>query len=135
MEAAIENSFAEYSLFYMALLQKRPVNLRSLLIVATPYHVQVRMEVVIENSFAEYSLFYMALLQKRPIHLRSLLIVATPYHVQVRMEVVIENSFAEYSLFYCSFAKETYKFKRYHILKSQHYSYSIALCMYLNMYA
>jgi len=40
MEVAIENSFAEYSLFYMALLQKRPVNLRSLLIV----------EVAIENS-------------------------------------------------------------------------------------
>ena len=28
---------AEYRLFYRALLQKRPVNLRSLLIVATPY--------------------------------------------------------------------------------------------------
>jgi len=31
-------SFAEYSLFYRALLQQRPVSLRSLLIVATPYH-------------------------------------------------------------------------------------------------
>jgi len=30
-------SFAEYRLFYRALLQKRPVILRSLLIVATPY--------------------------------------------------------------------------------------------------
>jgi len=30
-------SFAEYSLFYRALLQRRPVILRSLLIVATPY--------------------------------------------------------------------------------------------------
>jgi len=30
-------SFAEYSLFYRALLQKRPVILRSLLIAATPY--------------------------------------------------------------------------------------------------
>jgi len=29
-------SFSEYSLFYRALLQKRPVILRSLLIVATP---------------------------------------------------------------------------------------------------
>jgi len=29
-------SFAEYSLFYRALLQKRPMILRSLLIVATP---------------------------------------------------------------------------------------------------
>jgi len=32
-----EVSFAEYYLFYRALLQKRPVILRSLLIVATPY--------------------------------------------------------------------------------------------------
>ena len=30
-------SFAEYRLFYRALLQKRPINLRSLLIVAAPY--------------------------------------------------------------------------------------------------
>ena len=30
-------SFTEYSLFYMALLQKRPITLRCLLIVATPY--------------------------------------------------------------------------------------------------
>jgi len=30
-------SFAEYTLFYRALLQKRPIILRSLLIVATPY--------------------------------------------------------------------------------------------------
>jgi len=35
-------SFAEYSLFYRALLQKRPMILRSLLIVATPYaHTRV----------------------------------------------------------------------------------------------
>ena len=33
----LQVSFAEYSLFYRALLQKRPVVLRSLLIVATPY--------------------------------------------------------------------------------------------------
>jgi len=33
----LQVSFAEYSLFYMALLQKRPIVLRSLLIVATPY--------------------------------------------------------------------------------------------------
>jgi len=31
-------SFAEYSLFYRALVQNRPITLRSLLIVATPYH-------------------------------------------------------------------------------------------------
>ena len=37
--SSLENivSFAEYGLFYRALLQKRPIILRSLLIVATPY--------------------------------------------------------------------------------------------------
>jgi len=36
--------FAEYRLFYRALLQKRPITLRSLLMVATPYvHVYVYM--------------------------------------------------------------------------------------------
>jgi len=34
-------SFAEYSLFYRALLQKRPIILRSLRIVATPYLLQM----------------------------------------------------------------------------------------------
>jgi len=33
----VQVSFAEYSLFYRALVQKRPIILRSLLIVATPY--------------------------------------------------------------------------------------------------
>jgi len=33
----LQVSFAEYSLFYRALLQKRPIILRSLLIVASPY--------------------------------------------------------------------------------------------------
>ena len=33
----LQVSFAEYSLFFRAPLQKRPVILRSLLIVATPY--------------------------------------------------------------------------------------------------
>jgi len=38
-------SFAEYSLFYTALLQKRPMFLGSRLIVATPYHVHCVNEV------------------------------------------------------------------------------------------
>ena len=38
-ERKYEVSLAEYGLFYRALLQKRPINLRSLLIVATPYPV------------------------------------------------------------------------------------------------
>ena len=36
-------SFAEYSLFYRALLQKRPIILRSLLLVATPYQSPKRL--------------------------------------------------------------------------------------------
>jgi len=40
-------SFAEYSLFYMALLQKRPIILRSLLIVATPYLILQHEAVII----------------------------------------------------------------------------------------
>jgi hypothetical protein len=31
-------SFAEYRIFYRALLQKRPIIVRSILSVATPYH-------------------------------------------------------------------------------------------------
>jgi len=37
----LQVSFAEYSLFYRALLQKRPIILRSLLIVATPYEAHI----------------------------------------------------------------------------------------------
>ena len=33
----LQVSFAEYDLFYRALLQKRPIILRSLLVTATPY--------------------------------------------------------------------------------------------------
>jgi len=32
-------SFAEYRVFYRSFLQKRPIILRSLLVVATPYHI------------------------------------------------------------------------------------------------
>jgi len=35
----LQVTFGEYHLFYRALLQKRPVILRSLQVVATPYHV------------------------------------------------------------------------------------------------
>ena len=37
----LQVSFEEYRLFYRALLQKRPMILRSLLIEATPYHVHL----------------------------------------------------------------------------------------------
>jgi len=78
------------------ILQKRPIILRSLLIVATPYlhlyvheclrmHVRVYVYVCVcvcvcmcminYTSLVQNSLFYRALLQKRPIILRSLLIM------------------------------------------------------------
>jgi len=41
----LQVSFAEYSLFYRALLQKRPVILRSLLIVSTPYLIDEQVDI------------------------------------------------------------------------------------------
>jgi len=55
----LQVSFAEYSLFCRALLQKRPIIWRSLLIVATPYTMPIWR--------TKYSLFCRALLRKRPI--------------------------------------------------------------------
>ena len=77
----------EYRVFYRALLQKKPMILRGLLIVATqyvPYHLHIVQKPCRTHSltrtlsFAEYRLFCGALLQKRPIILRSLLVEATP---------------------------------------------------------
>jgi len=61
-------SFAEYSLFYGALLQKRLIIVRSLLTVTTPYQCKRALLVgsfKLYVSFAEYSLFYRALLQTK----------------------------------------------------------------------
>jgi len=81
-------SCAVCSLFYRALLQKRPIIWRSLLIVATPYLTERRETLERDRreleSCAVCSLFYRALLQKRPIIWRSLLIVATPYLTERR---------------------------------------------------
>ena len=41
--ARMPATFVKYRLFYRAFLQKRPIILRSLLIVATPYLVGVRL--------------------------------------------------------------------------------------------
>ena len=74
-------SFAEYSLFHKALLQKRPIILRSLLIVATHTPIgwlRLVGSLTFQVSFAECRLFYRAFLQKRHIILRSLLTKATP---------------------------------------------------------
>ena len=66
----LQVSFAEYSLFHKALLQKRPIILRS-------YKSQPPR---IMKSRQKNSLFCWALLQKRPIILRSLQIVGTPQY-------------------------------------------------------
>ena len=97
----LQVSFAEYSLFYRALLQKRRKIVRSPIIEATPYryvcaqqHISVCVRstthidtgwlqlvgsLKLQVSFEEYRFFYRALLQKRRIILRSLLIIATPH--------------------------------------------------------
>jgi len=62
----IQVSFAEYSLFYRALLQKRPIITAKL---GHHSHTMCRANTDGEmiGLFSEYSLFYRALLQKRPI--------------------------------------------------------------------
>jgi len=73
----LQVSFAECHLFYRAFLQKRPVILRSLLIVATPYlviHVSIDMKRVIHVSID----------MKRVIHVYKGVI-----HVSIAMKRVI----------------------------------------------
>jgi len=76
-------SCVEYSLVYRALLQKTPMFLGSLLIVASPYPVlqpiTFGVSLQLQVSFAKEPYKRDYILQKRPIILRSLLIVATPY--------------------------------------------------------
>jgi len=55
----LQVSFAEYSLFYRALLQKRPIILRSLLIAATPYEYVMTRSCVYHNTPASYDAWYM----------------------------------------------------------------------------
>ena len=55
--------FAEYTLFYRALLQKRPIILRSLLIVATPYEHTANESVTDENkSYRTYECYICAII-------------------------------------------------------------------------
>jgi len=72
-------------LFYRALLQKRPMILKSLFDLSRSTSTMGRLRLVgslkVQVSFAEHRFLYRALLQKWPIMLRSLLIVATPYLV------------------------------------------------------
>ena len=53
----LQVSFAEYSLFYRALLQKRLIILRSLLVVATPYRYIIT-HITIEINAHEYVIKY-----------------------------------------------------------------------------
>ena len=60
----LQVSFAKEPYKRQCILQKRPINLRSLLIVATPYHQ--RDDACTGKKVPAYSLFYRDLLQKRP---------------------------------------------------------------------
>ena len=76
-------SFAEYRLFYRALLQKRPIILSILLTVATPY---LKLQPPWNSSWSQTPAGVFAqepykrdyILQQRLIFLKSLLIIATP---------------------------------------------------------
>ena len=94
----LQVSFAEYRLFYRALLQKRPIfKIAQCVMIRAhwavfPYQrygymgwLRLLGSFKLQVSFTEYRLFYRALLQKRPIFLRSLLIVAIPYDFTVAL--------------------------------------------------
>ena len=107
-------------------MQKRPVILRSLLIVATPCCECMRMYVCMHHSnhiiltSAEYRHFYRALLQKRPRILRNLLIEASPYQMYHSHHIIHNMGWLRLvgSLkLQVSFAKEPYK--RDHILQKR----------------
>jgi len=93
----LQVSFAECSLCYRADLQKRPIILRSLLIVAAPYTDG-------RSLFAVYSDY---ILQKRPVILRRLLIVATPYDYSCRCNIHV--LFCYILLYIARESKETCK--------------------------
>ena len=102
-------SFAEYRLFYRALLQMRPILLRSLLFVAITYHPNTHMDD--EYGLAQQDrLNYRSLLQKsplqkncilhkRPMTLSIQLTISTPYHTCDRSLIVgsikLQVSFAK----------------------------------------
>jgi len=75
LELQISSAKESYKRDYI--LQKRPMILRSLLIVATPCH-EACLSVSLSVTVLVYKRDY--ILQKRPMILRSLQIVATPYH-------------------------------------------------------
>jgi len=60
----LQVSFAEYSLFYRALLQKRPIILRSLLVIATSYEWDV-LHIPMSHDIHQHA--HTHTLQKRPM--------------------------------------------------------------------
>ena len=81
--------FAENSLFYRALLQKRPIILRSLLIVATPYTFEesdkvAETHVYIHKCMYIYACIYVLLyIYKLHIHIYILMCIGTDIYVYV----------------------------------------------------
>ena len=76
----LQVSFAEYSLFYRALLQKKTYNFKEPTLYMNLHEtvmgwLRLVGSFILQVSFAEYGLFYRALLQKRPIISKSLLII------------------------------------------------------------
>jgi len=81
------------------ILYKRPTILRSLLILATPYQIYLRVDMMVGSlklqvSFVKEPYKRDYILQKRPIILRSLLIVATPYHTWFFWEEYLQCLFS-----------------------------------------
>ena len=109
----LQVSFAEYSLFYRALLQKSPIILRDMGCLRLEGSLKLQVCFAKEPHKRDY------ILQKKPAILRSLLIVATPYmrHGSVMCDV--------YFLFICIFSTDLYS----DILAC------INICVYIYMYA
>ena len=99
---------AEYRLFYRALLQKRPIIVRSLLIVVAISCLHSGGSLKLQVSIAEYRLFYRALLQKRPIILSSRCYLVPTFSTLLKTTGLYCRIS---SLLQSSFAKETYNCK------------------------
>ena len=89
----LQVSFAEYFLFYKALLQKRLIILHGASIVTIVGSIKLQV------SFAEYYLFYRGLLQKRPAILHGGAIVTMGW-LRFVGSIKLQVSSAEYHLFY-----------------------------------
>ena len=102
-------SFPEYSLFYRSLLQKRPIILRSLLVVATPqlsrvcFSCNCDMERRHEDGFKCIYIFmyiYISVRIYRASNLESVSLAIAMGWLRLVGSSKLQVSFAEYSLFY-----------------------------------